>query len=332
MAPWSGEAIGCRDFDFIMRAMSKEFSALSEFEWNFDAVPDKELVACSYWEYARESAFILDVRRRCSDPRSLEYDNGQEWWKFVGEDLERIESIGYEAEVLLRGFCYDEWREHCPPLTRNFPDPWQSLSEAERRYRSHIRSDVEVCGLVPFKHAGDITTAESLLESAQDYCRQYRAAADAAHAANPGWGETTLRRWRKYPKFEPKASVIWDDGTESSIVQVAWEQFTNEEIVKAFKTWVRSNRPAGVGKASHPGRRKEKGYRDYLAWLGMMRLMSVCPFTSVKGKLPEAWSRYRSADWPRARKKAIGVYKRLFRFLPLEDLPIHARTAGGRAR
>jgi len=38
-------------------------------EWNFDAVPDDELIACCYWEFARESAFIRDVRRRCLDPR-----------------------------------------------------------------------------------------------------------------------------------------------------------------------------------------------------------------------------------------------------------------------
>ena len=28
---------------------------LSKEEWNFDDVPDNELVACCYWEYARVS-------------------------------------------------------------------------------------------------------------------------------------------------------------------------------------------------------------------------------------------------------------------------------------
>ena len=35
-----------------------EPASLTKFDWNFDAVPDNELVACCYWEYARESAFI----------------------------------------------------------------------------------------------------------------------------------------------------------------------------------------------------------------------------------------------------------------------------------
>lgn len=35
---------------------------LESADWNFDAVPDPELVACCYWEYARESAFIRELR------------------------------------------------------------------------------------------------------------------------------------------------------------------------------------------------------------------------------------------------------------------------------
>jgi hypothetical protein len=37
---------------------------LGNEEWDFDEVPDNELVACCYWEYARESMFIRDLRRR----------------------------------------------------------------------------------------------------------------------------------------------------------------------------------------------------------------------------------------------------------------------------
>ena len=69
---------------------------MTELDWNFDGVPDHELVACCFWEYARESAFIRDVKRRCVDAR---------WWTmapcdawaFLGKDLERIRSVGYPA-------------------------------------------------------------------------------------------------------------------------------------------------------------------------------------------------------------------------------------------
>lgn len=49
---------------------------LPPFDWNYDNVRDKELVAACYWEFARELEFIRDVRRRCSEPRSLKYSNG----------------------------------------------------------------------------------------------------------------------------------------------------------------------------------------------------------------------------------------------------------------
>jgi hypothetical protein len=315
-----------------MQTIPKTNAEIYKFDWNFDGVPDDELVACCYWEYARESAFIRRIKRRFAAQKAGEKFNAGLWRSY-----ERIDSIGYAAEVFLLGFLVEEVesakasRPDAPLITGSFPGPWQSLSKAERKYRSHIRSDSEVIGLVPFKYGGDIITAESLLESAKEYSKQYRKEADEAHLANPGYGETTLRRWGKYPKFDPKASVIWDDGIESAIVRIAWEQFTNEEIVEAFKNWVGPARPPGVGVANRRGQRKQKGYRDYLAWLGMMRLMNAHPFTSIKRARPDAWSHYRSADWPRARKKAIAVFKRLFPFLPPNAIPIHARTAGGRA-
>src|ERR1022692_3916499 len=44
------------------RMLAKRVRArLPEHEWNFDSVPDGELVACCYWEYARESASICDA-------------------------------------------------------------------------------------------------------------------------------------------------------------------------------------------------------------------------------------------------------------------------------
>ena len=39
----------------------------SPLDWNFDNVPENELVACCYWEYARESAFIRDTLREYRD-------------------------------------------------------------------------------------------------------------------------------------------------------------------------------------------------------------------------------------------------------------------------
>ena len=288
-------------------------------DWNFDAVPDEELVACCYWEYARESAFIRDVRRRCSDPQSQEYSDSRKWFEFVGQDLERIGSIGYEAEVFMLGFCHDEWRRHYPPLTRSFPDPWQSLSEEERRYRSRIRSDVEICGLVPFKHAGDITTAECLLEVAKEYSRQHRKAVGVAQQANPGCSEYLLRKCGKYPKYGPKASVVWEDGSESTIVQIAWERFTNDEIIAGFRDWVKKNRPNDLKKPGKQGH-KHISRRVALERLGILRLLHRSRLADLPKQNPAAWERYHGANrrWSRDAQKADAEFAQLFPFLKNE--------------
>jgi len=84
----------------------KSDAVILECDWNFDEVPDGELVACCYWEYARESAFIRDVRKRCLDLKSREMLNS-EIWEYWGRDIEKIQSIGYESEVILGGFFFE---------------------------------------------------------------------------------------------------------------------------------------------------------------------------------------------------------------------------------
>ena len=78
--------------------------------------------------------------------------------------------------------------------------------------------------------------------------------------------------------------------------------------------------------------RKEKGMRNYLAWLGAMRLMNHYPYTSIEKLCPAAWKKHRSADWPRARQRANEVFRSLFHFLPAGEFPIHWPTAGGRSK
>ena len=78
-----------------------------EWDWDFDKVPDGELVACCYWEYARESAFIRDVRQRCWKDEQPEGKRDER----LHTDLQKVQSIGYHAHCFLHGFfCPPEWR------------------------------------------------------------------------------------------------------------------------------------------------------------------------------------------------------------------------------
>ncbi|HZM03992.1 MAG TPA: hypothetical protein VFC44_13355, partial [Candidatus Saccharimonadales bacterium] len=139
-------------------------AALSPLEWNSEKVPDGELVACSFWEYARESAFIRDTLR---DYR-VWYLAGGKWDEGTGKlmaNLERIQCSSQPTDIFVSGCAFDAgmvWQSDnpekpnyrhpdAPPITGSFPAPWQSLSKAEREYRAHIRTDVEKLRIDPIK-------------------------------------------------------------------------------------------------------------------------------------------------------------------------------------
>jgi hypothetical protein len=114
-------------------------------------------------------------------------------------------------------------------------------------------------------------------------------------------------------------------------VEIDWGEFTDRQIIRAFSIWLKENRPRGWGRAHRRGKRKAAGFSGYLAWVGILRLMHLHPFTSMHRQNREAWALYRSADWPRARKSAKRLFHELFPFLLKSDLPIHWPTAGGKS-
>src|SRR6266849_4847454 len=69
---------------------------LEPHDWNFDSIPDHHLIACCYWEYARESTFLKKFKSRCVEanrnpqPLSKAFD-------LVGKDARMVFSIGTVA-------------------------------------------------------------------------------------------------------------------------------------------------------------------------------------------------------------------------------------------
>ena len=185
-----------------------ENAVLLECEWNFEKVPDDELVACCYWEYARESAFILDVKRRCIDSQCQRMMNS-EVWSYWGKDLERIQSIGYPAGVFLRGFtigpgfdCRSQNADaaNCrssdaPPAGGLFPRPWQSLCKEERKGRSRIGSDRTMIPLVPFGRGPSFFAGWI-----GEHCDRQRATAFAKQASVASQRKSSRRRTSIMPR------------------------------------------------------------------------------------------------------------------------------------
>lgn len=313
--------------------MKKE--VLSRKEWDFDNVPANELVACCYWEYARESDFILELRKRSWEYWQPLYLQGH-WWnepedKKLHEDLQKAQSIGYPAEVFLRGICCppDGVIPDSPPLkpgevhraTGSFPRPWQDLTKEERAYRAQIGNDVERIPLVPFER-GLFLDAKDILKSVTAQRRERDEANEQAKRENPQLTEEALCRMGKlqFPDILP--SVLYGSGTEETIVRINWSAFTNDEIVNYFRKWIKASRPCDIRGPNQQGRKRISD-RVKLERLAIMRLLNRCKVAELRSAFPDAWKHYNTPNrrWRKDVEKAHAHFREFLPFLRKNESP-----------
>jgi len=302
--------------------MKKE--VLSRKEWDFDKVPANELVACCYWEYARESAFIRELRQRC-----LQYwQAGGRWDQRLHADLQKVQSIGYPSDVILRGVFFapdDPHRIDKPdaaPVTNNFPQPWQALTANERTFRSRIRSNRTAIPLLPFERA-HWTEAREIAKWAESRAKEIFSAFDEVRRANPEASEVTLierGKLQPFPGIPP--SLIWESGKEFTVVAIDWGAFTNDEIANYFRKWVKSNRPREIRVPSNQGRKRISD-RVKLERLAIMRLLHRCKVAELRTVYPDAWKHYNTPNrrWHKDVEKAHAHFRELFPFLRKNEFP-----------
>jgi hypothetical protein len=313
-------------------------------EWDFETVPDEELVACCYWEYARESAFIRGLRQRCWDHWRPLYLM-ERWWDEpqtdeLNHDLRTVQGIGYPSEVILRGICCppDGVLPDAPPLkpgqvhpvTGSFPRPWRTLTPQERTYRSHIGSDATRIPLTPFER-GLSFEAREIAEWVGSRQRAAEVGRQRVCAENPGRSLEQLceKGLLRFPAIDP--SLKHEHGPEVTVVRIHWGRFTNEEIVESFRKWVRQNRPHGVQAPDQRGR-KARDWRVALERLAMLRLLHRFTVRELRTMVPAAWKLYARREWYKERKRAGAKFHALFPFLPKTDRPLAWQTKGGRGR
>jgi hypothetical protein len=333
-----------------------EMKTLSELDWNFDVVPDGELVACCYWEYARESAFIRDTLREYRDW----YLAGGQWDENTAgliTKLEKIQCFSEQADVFVRGCGFDSkrvWQSNnpkkpnyrhpqAPPITGSFPDgPWQSLSSEERKFRARIRSRIEQFDIVPIKLAH--------WSWAKEIARECQRVVDEQHGQRKTWEQKYLRKDAKGNLYQvadappvPELGSLrprtrWGTG-ETLLVDIAWDCFTNDEITAYFRQWVKAARPKEIPSPSDRGH-KPGDWRAKLTRLAVMRLLSrftaldiidprqnLCPEV-LKTKVFCGRKWIDATKWYDARREAGKFYRRLFPFLPKDELPLSwKRTA-----
>ena len=321
----------------------------SELDWNFDGVPDGELVACCYWEYARESAFIrdtllemrTDLLGSVKPDRLLEKSERPAWC----DKLSRIKSIGYRADVFVRGSGFEPgtiWQSidprkpnfrhpDAPPLLPgSFPARWQSLSSVERGQRSRIGSGRSAFPLVPLER-GDWREAGDIARWAEASLHALQAAFEKSRRENPKASEVKAiaqDRLRPYRDIQP--SLYGAGGSEVTVLTINWAQFTNEQIIGHFRKWVKANRPK---QARNPDTRGHKpgDWRAKLTRLAVMRLLSqFSAFQIVRqDSFPAIWETNQFSGrkwgdftkWRDARREAGKIFHTLFPFLPKDEKP-----------
>jgi hypothetical protein len=300
--------------------------------WNLDKVEDSELVVCCYWEYARESTYVRDTLQHWRDWRKAggkieDTPEGRAW----NARLERIQSIGYPADVYVRGLGLErgqqQKRHDANVITGSFPDPWQSLSKAERKARTRIRrTGVGSFHLAPVQMAHwpvakeIVRWCESVAKRQSEqwdaWAREHlRCDAKGHYYALPGAPEP--------PQVEPiRPRALWGV-PESLVVEIAWENFTNDQIATYFRKWVKHARPKTVPEPDGRGH-KEISWRVAMEQLGIMRLLRRFTVTQLREKCPAAWKRHHTTNrrWQRDAEKARARFHNLFPFLPAKENPL----------
>jgi hypothetical protein len=159
---------------------------------------------------------------------------------------------------------------------------------------------------------------------------------------NPGKSEVELRDEGKLPAFEEiPPSLFWESGREITVLRIAWANYTNDELVQAFRQWVKKHRPKQIPVPSNQGH-KPGDLRAQLTRLAVMRLLSHFNLSHILNPRRDArfkiWETKQFAGrkwvdatkWHGARREAGQVFRRLFPFLPPAEKPLswERRSAG----
>ncbi len=284
-----------------------EMLLVAKLDWNFDNVPDDELLACCYWEYARESARI---RAFCS-PTDSDFFPAPEMY---------LEIRRPDGSAFMKAR-----RSLINPARMRFAENLRTYALPVRLTLQRVRTTSD-----PLEKAWLKLSPSLRLEVVQELQPYF--AEKPALTYLPFNRCSDMRDIGLAGENYRCAKLNMETGIEWFRAEIDWGDFTDKQIVAAFRTWVSENRPQGLGRGNEKGKRKRKGLLSQLAWLGMMRLMNAYPYTSMATCCSEAAIFYGKTNWPRARKKAGRIFRELFFFLPKSDKPIHWGTAGGRGR
>jgi len=336
-------------------AQKRAKGELDPKEWDFSQIPPEELNACFLWEYARESVWLRDLRKRCLSfwQKSKEVRRDPDWRSVLHRihnfsldspspfasdpdldaDFRSVrEAMPHKSEVFLSGFSLEPERDN-----GNFPKPWQALSKAERAGRAtaahHIAGDAAKIPLTAFGR-GHVETCELIRDQARrDQAQQHHPAPESrrhwlpTHGSTAGGHRHHADPERLRHKGGVRSSMLWKSGREEGVFQIEWARFTDKEIADHFRKWVGKHRPDNFPEPSRNGNKTEDR-RAWLEWLGAMRCLKQLSF--AHNAFPARLKRHGAPEIYRMRKKARQRFRKLFAFCPQPLEPLSFET--GRSR
>jgi len=176
---------------------------------------------------------------------------------------------------------------------------------------------------------------------AKDIARECQRIADEQDEERKNWERDYRRRDKKGnfstlpgapdppQRLKIRPRTRWGVG-ETLIIDIAWECFTNDEIVNYFRKWVKIARPKEIPKPDERGHGKARDWRVALERLAMMRLLHQFRLRDLSTACPDAWRLFGKREWYKERKRGLLTFHRFFQFVATEERPISWPTKGGR--
>ena len=306
---------------------------LPDQECLFDkkTVPDDQLIACCYWEYARESALIRDAVAVAKRAAEEERTPGPE----TEARAEFRAKADKACELLLRtGYDLAFW------VGLPFPEPWQAVPGPSRKHWAGIRPRTPAPPQpAPFQATSDVSNACELARlAAQAHEKRLSVYAQIVQNEEGPGDQAIDAELRRQLQAEGSVRLLGAGGVETIIAQVNWRQFNDREILMCFKQWLATNRPCGVaqdhkgekGSKSGPGR-SPKQWRASLERLVIMRQMRCMSHKDLACAAPDSLrdrEKFEKAECRKEREKARRDFRELFPWLN-DEQPLSWATLPG---
>ena len=312
------------------------FSPLAEVDWNFDAVPDNEIIACCLWEYARESITIgMAADEYWCQVRDIQ---NRQRYKLEPETkaAHDQEAASIQRRVKAFGFDYDAF-------SNKFWDSDLATIEIYQSIKNHVMNDARAWQKIPEKSRtrlnGQVSVSfllcpvtQAMVGELEKLWNANRTDLDEIRAeTRPKYDDS--EDGALYQASEPVTLEVEAGkpaaGSKVVAFTVDFARFTDREILDEFQRWLVANRPKEWHKplrvfpSSSARGKKQIEYRVALERLGLMRLLHWHPPGDLPDLWPEAWEKYRrkQESFRREVRAASRFFRKLFPFLPAGERP-----------